>query len=45
MYALILPAFGVIRHSIMMITGKTTVFGGLGMVYAILGIGFLGCVV
>ena len=45
MYALSLPAFGVIRHSIIMITGKTTVFGRLGMVYAILGIGFLGCVV
>jgi len=44
-YALILPAFGVISHRIMMITGKTTVFGRLGMVYAILGIGFLGCVV
>jgi heme/copper-type cytochrome/quinol oxidase subunit 1 len=28
-----------------MITGKTTVFGRLGMVYTILGIGFLGCVV
>jgi len=44
-YALILPAFGVIRHGVLIITGKRSVFGRLGIIYAILGIGFLGCVV
>jgi cytochrome c oxidase subunit 1 len=44
-YVLILPAFGVIRHSIIFVTGKKEVFGSLGIVYAIIGIGFLGCVV
>ncbi len=44
-YALILPAFGVIRHAIIFLTGKKEVFGSLGIVYAIMGIGFLGCVV
>jgi cytochrome c oxidase subunit 1 len=29
----------------MFITGKKEVFGHLGIVYAIIGIGFLGCVV
>jgi len=44
-YALILPAFGVLSHTIVFLTGKKEVFGHLGMVYAIMGIGFLGCVV
>lgn len=44
-YVLILPAFGIIRHTIMFIRGKKEVFGALGMVYAILSIGLLGCVV
>jgi len=44
-YVLILPAFGVIRHSIMFMGGKKEVFGSLGIVYAISAIGFLGCVV
>jgi len=44
-YALILPAFGVVSHGVLMITGKRSVFGRLGIIYAILGIGFLGCVV
>lgn len=44
-YALILPAFGVISHSVIFLTGKVEVFGSLGMVYAIIRIGFLGCVV
>jgi len=44
-YALILPAFGVLSHTIVFLTGKKEVFGHLGMVYAIIGIGFLGCVV
>jgi len=42
---LILPAFGVVRHSVIYLTGKKEVFGHLGIVYAIVGIGFLGCVV
>jgi len=44
-YALILPAFGVVSHSVMFICGKKEIFGNLGMVYAIIAIGFLGCVV
>ena len=44
-YVLILPAFGVIRHSIIYISGKKEIFGRLGIVYAMLRIGFLGCVV
>jgi len=44
-YALILPAFGVVSHSVMFICGKKEIFGSLGMVYAIIAIGFLGCVV
>jgi len=42
---LILPAFGIVRHATLMITGKKEVFGSLGMVYAILSIGLIGCVV
>lgn len=44
-YILILPAFGIIRHRILTLTGKKEVFGSLGMVYAILSIGLVGCVV
>jgi len=44
-YILILPAFGVIRHSAIFLTGKKEVFGYIGMVYAILRIGLIGCVV
>jgi cytochrome c oxidase subunit 1 len=44
-YVLILPAFGIISHSIIFLTGKKEVFGALGIVYAILRIGLLGCVV
>lgn len=44
-YALILPAFGIIRHSVIFCCGKKEVFGSLGIVYAILSIGLLGCVV
>ncbi len=44
-YALILPAFGVISHAISYLCGKKEVFGTLGMTYAIIGIGLLGCVV
>ena len=44
-YVLILPAFGIISHSVLFITGKKEIFGILGMVYAIIAIGLLGCVV
>jgi len=44
-YVLILPAFGIIRHCVIFLTGKKEVFGALGMVYAIISIGLIGCVV
>lgn len=44
-YILILPAFGIISQSTMYLTGKKEVFGTLGIVYAILSIGLIGCVV
>jgi len=44
-YILILPAFGIIRQSILYLTGKKEIFGYLGIVYAILRIGLIGCVV
>lgn len=44
-YILILPAFGIIRQSTIYLTGKKEVFGTLGIVYAILRIGLIGCVV
>ena len=44
-YILILPAFGIISQSTLYLTGKKEVFGSLGMVYAILRIGLIGCVV
>lgn len=44
-YILILPAFGIIRQRTLYLTGKKEVFGSLGMVYAILRIGLIGCVV
>jgi cytochrome c oxidase subunit 1 len=44
-YILILPAFGIIRHSVLVLSGKKEVFGYLSMVYAILRIGLVGCVV
>ena len=44
-YILILPAFGIISHSIISLTGKKEVFGNLGIIYAILRIGLIGCVV
>jgi len=42
---LILPSFGVVRCAIIFLVGKKEVFGTLGIIYAILTIGILGCVV
>lgn len=44
-YVLILPAFGIVSQRRLHITGKKEVFGSLGIVYAILRIGLIGCVV
>jgi len=44
-YVLILPAFGIMSQSTIFLTGKKEVFGSLGMVYAIVSIGLMGCVV
>jgi len=40
-----LPAFGIVSQSTLYLTGKKEVFGSLGIVYAILRIGLIGCVV
>ena len=44
-YILILPGFGIVRRTIIYSTGKKLIFGNLGIIYAILSIGLLGCVV
>lgn len=42
---MILPAFGVISYGCISLSGKKEIFGELGIVYAILSIGLVGCVV
>jgi len=44
-YVLVLPAFGLAAHTAILLRGSKVAFGLLGMVYAILGIGLIGCVV
>lgn len=44
-YILILPAFGIMSKVIIHCSGKEAVFGLVGMVYAMIGIGGLGCMV
>jgi len=40
-----LPAFGIISHRVLFLTGKKEIFGNIGIIYAMASIGLLGCVV
>lgn len=44
-YILILPAFGIVRHARVILSGKREVERYLGIVYSIIRIGLIGCVV
>jgi len=44
-YILILPAFGLVRHAVVVRSGKFIAFGSSGIFLAIASIGVLGCVV
>lgn len=44
-YILILPAFGVVTHRVLYLSGKKEIFGNLGIIYAVISIALVGSVV